>query len=383
MNRCLCFGADFFGVEKLKIQFAHRTFQWSNEAKGMAAVHCVIIGLGREKSGVKLLFDYTEPRGEAHLQQLSNISPYLTEGPDRFVIKRHEPLCDVPEMRCGNKPTDNGNLILSREERDKLIKESPKAKKWLRRYAGGEDFLYAYERYCLWLPEASPSEIREIPEIMNRVEAVRQFRLKSTAKPTRLAASTPSLFFFRSQPKGKYIFLPETSSERRIYVPVGMAGSELISSNANHLIASSELFHFGVLSSTMHMAWLRTVGGRLESRYRYSGSMVYNNFPWPESPTAKQKEAIEQAAEAVLDTRAKYFPTSSLADLYDPLTMPSDLLKAHQKLDKTVDAAYGKRQFATEAERVAYLFELYQNLSTPLLPVEKKTRKKSVSSLRD
>ncbi len=359
----------------LKIMFAHRTFQWSNEAKKMATVQCVIVGLAPFEPKTKRLFDYASPKGDPHERIVTNISPYLIEGPDAFVFKQQTPLCPVPETRCGSKPSDGGNLILTDAERDALLSVEPKARKYLKRYIGSEEFLNGNPRWCLWLDGIPPSELRSMPNVMRRVDAVRQFRLASTAEPTRKAAETPGRFFFVSQPEHEYILIPEVSSERRPFVPIGFVNPNIISSNTNYLIAKPSKYIFGVLQSTMHMAWLRTVAGRLESRYRYSGSMVYNNFPWPLNATPKQKEAIEQAAEGVLAVR-KQFPNSSLADLYDPLTMPPALVKAHHALDKAVDAAYGKRQFASEAERVAFLFEEYQKLVTPLMGVENKKKKR-------
>ncbi|MFI5201187.1 MAG: DNA methyltransferase [Candidatus Kapaibacterium sp.] len=365
-----------FGVEKLKILFAHRTFRWSNEARGMAAVHCVIIGLSREEPQEKLLFDYDSPSSEPHEIKVSNISPYLTAGPDNFVSKKQKPFGNVPTMNCGSKPSDGGHLILDSNEKAILLKQEPSARRWIKKYVGSDEFINAIPRWCLWLNTITPSELKSLPLIMKRVDAVRRMREASTAAPTQRAAERPYQFFFISQPSTKYIAIPEVSSERRKYVPLGILTPDVISSNKIYIIPSPSKYLFGVLHSAMHMAWLAVIGGRLESRFQYSATMVYNTFPWPESPTAKQKFAIEQAAQSVLDVRAKY-PESSLADLYDPLTMPSDLLKAHQKLDKAVDAAYGKRTFATEAERVAYLFELYQKLTEPLMAGEGKKKAKT------
>ena len=358
----------------IKIHFAHRTFQWSNEASGKAAVHCVIIGFAPFDSAEKRLFVYDDVNGEPHEMRANNISPYLASGPDAVVAKRQLPLANVPTMRYGNKPTDDGNYILSDAEREQLIAQEPNAEKFIRPYMGAEDFINSLSRWCLWLKGIQPSELRSMPQVMARVERVKAFRLASSAEPTRKSADAPTLFFYTSQPDTDYLIVPEVSSERRRYIPIGFMSKETICSNTNYLIPDASLFLYGMVQSEMHMAWMRQVGGRLESRYRYSGSMVYNTFPWPDEPSDKQRAAIEAAAQAVLDARAQ-FPQSSLADLYDPLTMPPALVKAHQALDRTVDACYRKAAFASDAQRVEFLFERYQQL-TSLLPAVKKPSKR-------
>jgi hypothetical protein len=277
-------------------------------------------------------------------------------------------------MRCGNKPSDGGHLLLTPHEKVQLLAVEPGSAQWIKRYVGSEEFINGIERWCLWLEGIAPDVLRKLPHVLSRVEAVRDFRKKSSAEPTRRMAENPTRFFFVSQPSEDYILIPEVSSERRRYVPVGLMPAEVISSNKNYLIAERNLYLLGVLQSAMHMAWLAAVGGRLEMRFQYSATMVYNTFPWPE-PTDKQRTAIEAAAQAVLDARAR-FPDATLADLYDPLTMPPALLKAHQALDRAVDAAYGRKSFASEAERVAFLFGRYQALVS-LLPVEMPTKRRS------
>jgi len=365
-----------FGV---KIHFAHRTFQWSNEARGKAAVHCVIIGFAFFETSKKRLFEYDGITSEPHEITIDNISPYLTPGPNILITKRQTPICNVPVMRYGNKPTDDGNYILEAESKKALIDKEPGASRFIRPYLGSEDFINSKKRWCLWLKDASPNELRALPEVMERIENVCKFRAASSAEPTRKSADTPALFFYISQPETDYLVIPEVSSERRQFIPIGYVSKKVICSNTNYLIPEANLYVLGVLNSTMHMAWVRQVCGRLESRYRYSGSIVYNNFPWPSDPTEKQRTAIEEAAEKVLDARAAH-PEASLADLYDPVAMPPDLRRAHQVLDKAVDAAYGKKGFATDAERVAFLFELY-NKYTSLFPapeIKKKGRKRAV-----
>ncbi|MEI7899109.1 MAG: DNA methyltransferase [bacterium] len=406
-----------FGKWRVKIHFAHRTFQWQSEARGKAHVHVVIIGFATFDIPVKRLFDYDSGNGVATLTETDNISPYLTPGPDTFVTKRQRPLLPVPEMRCGNKPSDGGNLILTDAEKAALIAAEPGAEKYLRRFTGAEEFINGNMRWCLWLADAEPEEYRSLPLVMERVERVCAFRAKSTAAPTRSAARTPALFFYRSQPDTEYILIPEVSSERRTYIPIGFVSPDVISANTNFIVPSSDLYHFGVLTSAMHMAWVRQVGGRLKSDFRYSGSMVYNTFPWPQMDArgsepsggeascvkeaaariywssyhedghdpkrtavllagdAKKKASVEAKAQAVLDARANH-PLSTLADLYDPLTMPADLVKAHADLDRAVDRCYRPQAFTSDRQRVEFLFVRYERYIAPLLPVEKKGKRR-------
>jgi len=300
-------------------------------------------------------------------------------------------------MLYGNKPSDGGHFILSPAEKATLLKAEPGAAPWLRRYMGADDFINGVERWCLWLEGIAPQQLRSLPNVLARVEAVRDFRKASTAEPTRKTADTPTRFFYVSQPKSNYIVIPEVSSERRRFIPIGYVAGDVICSNTNYLIPEPSLYVFGVLTSLMHMTWTGAVCGRLKSDYRYSASIVYNNFPWPEfpqnskqnqplAPVDKAQVAIETAAQAVLDVRAKFQSgdqTATLADLYDPLTMPPELLKAHHKLDAAVDKAYersgGKKSYKSDAERVAFLFELYQKY-TSLLPTEKPQIKRKAKS---
>ncbi|QOX80555.1 class I SAM-dependent DNA methyltransferase [Trichlorobacter lovleyi] len=354
----------------IRIQFAHRTFQWSSEARGKAAVHCVIIGFGLQDLAEKWLFDYDTPKSEPHAVKAANINPYLVDGPNIPILKRGTPICNVPAMKFGNQPIDGGHLLLDAKEKLELALKEPISQKWLRRYFGSVEFINGIERWCLWLRNCNPDELRRSPSVMQRIEEVKQFRLSSDRAATRELAITPTQFAFISHQDTLYIIVPSVSSERRQFIPIGFMPSEVIASNLCLIIPNATLYHFGILSSTFHNSWMRAVCGRLKSDYRYSAGIVYNNFPWPE-PTEKQQSAIEAAAQKVLDTRAQY-PSATLADLYDPLTMPPDLVKAHQALDKAVDAAYGKTGFKTEAERVAFLFERYQQLTAPLVAAEKK-----------
>ena len=367
-----------FGQFKIKIHFAHRPFAWMSEARGAAHVHVVIIGFAAFDTDRKTIVDYEADPSRPTAIKVSNISPYLTGGSDAFVTKRTKPLSDVPEMRCGNKPSDGGHLILTDSEKVDLTREEPGAAKFLRRFTGSEEFINGNMRWCLWIDEASLPAVRRLPKVMERLQKVREFREASSAAPTRNAATSPWKFFFVSQPTTNYVAVPEVSSERRRYIPIGLLPPDIIASNKIYLIADSSLWLFGVLSSAMHMSWMRIVAGRLESRYQYSGSMVYNTFPFPPHSDAKRRNAVEAAAQAVLNARAPYLPPAgegTLADLYDPLTMPSTLARAHAELDSAVDRCYRAEKIESDRERLAILFALYEQASVPLLPVAPKKGK--------
>ncbi len=358
----------------MQIQFAHRTFKWSNEARGNAAVHCVIIGFGAHDDVPARIFDYAKQDDDASEITAAHINPYLVDAPPTLLKKRMHPVSEAPEMDFGSKAADFGHLTLSAEERESLIAEFPQAKLFLRVFIGAEEFLNGGERFCLWLKDVPPALIKSIPPIMQRLEAVRAARARSVDANTRRWADMPALFQADRQPTTDYLLVPKVTSERRKYIPLGFCSAELIVNPSVLVVPNASLYDFGVLQSLMHMAWTSATCGRLESRYQYSNTIVYNNFPWPDSPSDKQRAAIEAAAQGVLDARAA-FPDSTLADLYDPVTMPPALVKAHQALDRAVDAAYGRRNFNTDAERVAFLFERYQHL-TSLLPTEKPRRAK-------
>ena len=362
-------------AQGIHIHFAHRTFQWSNEARGMAAVHCVIIGFGAFDTEKKTLYEYDDIRGEAHAVVVRNINPYLVDAPDVVLVNRQHPICAVPEIGIGNKPIDSGHYLFTPEEKTEFLSHEPKAAKWMRRWIGADEFINNYERWCLWLGDCPPDELRRMPETMKRVEAVRESRLASKSPPTQKLAVTPTRFHVENIPNTPYLVIPEVSSERRSFIPIGFMQPDTLSSNLVKIIPHATLYHFGILTSTMHMAWVRYTCGRLKSDYRYSAGIVYNNYPWPDESSDKQRTTIEAAAQAVLDARAQ-FPQSSLADPYDPLTMPPALVKAHQALDRAVDACYRKAAFASDAQRVEFLFERYQQL-TSLLPAEKKKSRKT------
>ncbi len=346
----------------VKIHFAHRTFQWSNEARGKAAVYCVIIGFGLNEPQERYIYDYQDIRGEAHLRKVSNINPYLSDGANILIERRARPLCDVPQMSKGNQPTDGGHLLLSNEEKDELLAQEPQAGIYIRPFIGAEEFINNKQRYCLWLKEAQPNELKRCRSILERIERVRKFRQNSPKKATQKQALTPALFGEDRQPQSNYLLVPSTSSERRRYIPIGFLTQEYIPSNACLIIPDADVYLFGVLMSAMHMVWVNAVCGRLENRFRYSKDIVYNNYPFPEGLSEKQRKDIEEKAQAVLDVRAS-FEGQSLADLYDPNTMPVSLSKAHTALDKAVDMAYRRKPFASKAERLEHLFALYQQMA--------------------
>lgn len=339
------------------IDFAHRTFRWDSEAKIKAHVHCVIIGFSiAPNDKPKLLFSSDRP------QKVQNINGYLLDAENIFVESRNKPLCDVPEIGIGNKPIDGGNYLFTQQEMLDFVKKEPAAEKWFKPWYGSQEFINRKPRYCLWLGNCPPHELRKMPECMARVEAVRNVRLASKSAGTVKLADTPTRFHVENMPKGTYVVVPEVSSERRRYVPMGYMDDSVLCSNKVRLMPNATLYHFGILTSNVHMAWMRAVCGRLKSDYDYSIKIVYNNFPWP-TPTEAQKAKIEQTAQAILDTRALY-PDCSLADLYDEVTMPPELRKAHQQNDRAVMQAYGfDVKTTTESSCVAELMKMYQELT--------------------
>jgi hypothetical protein len=359
----------------IKIHFAHRTFKWKNEAKGNAAVYCVIIGFANFDIINKSLFDYEDIKGEAHEIKAKNINPYLVDAKDIFITKRRNPICNVPEISFGSMPNDGGNFLFTDNEKNEFIIQEPKSEKFFKPLISAHEFLNGHKRWCLWLKNANPSELKEVKLVTDRIESVGKLRAESNRQATQKLAFFPALFGEDRQPNSEYVLIPRHSSENRKYIPLGFFDENSIASDSCLFIKGAKLFHFGVLMSTMQMTWVKHVCGRIKSDYRYSNELVYNNYPWPENPTEKQKETIEKAAEKVLDARLK-FPNSSLADLYDPLTMPTALVKAHNELDKAVDLAYRSQPFASEANRMVFLFELYEKYTAGLFTKEKVKRKK-------
>ena len=341
----------------LHIDFAHRTFRWDSESSLKAHVHCVIVGFSYADVQPKLIFD-KDVQTEA-----TNINAYLIDADNVFVGSRQHPLCDVPEIGIGNKPIDGGNYLFTKEEMDAFVEQEPSSARYFHPWYGSEEFIHQRPRYCLWLGDCTPAELRSMPRCYKRVEAVRNVRLESKSAGTRKLADRPTRFHVENMPDTNYIIIPRVSSEKRRYVPMGFMSPDVLVSDAAHIIPSATLYHFGILESNVHMAWMRVVCGRLEMRYRYSKDVVYNNFPWP-VPTEAQRAKIEQTAQRILDARALY-PDSSLADLYDELTMPVELRKAHQDNDRAVMEAYGfpvKSAF-TESSCVAELFKMYNKLT--------------------
>ena len=276
----------------VKLHFAHRTFRWDNEARGVAAVHCVIIGFGGGEVKNKTIFEYADLKSEPHAVAAANINPYLVDAPDIVLPNRNRALCDVPEIGIGNKPIDGGHYLFTPEQKTEFLKREPGAAKYFRRWIGSDEFLNGYERWCLWLGEANPEELRKLPAVIERVEAVRKLRLESKSAPIRKLAGTPTRFHVENIPDSPFLVIPKVSSERRRFIPMGFMQPDTLCSDLVFVAPNASLFHFGVLSSTMHMAWVRNTCGRLESRYRYSKDIVYNNFPWPDKPAEKQVKAI-------------------------------------------------------------------------------------------
>ena len=338
------------------IDFAHRTFRWDSEASSKAHVHCVIIGFSIfPNNKPKVIYSAERP------QIVDNINAYLLNASNIFVESRNKPICDIPSIGIGNKPIDGGFYLFTEEEKDEFIKKEPQSKNWFRPWIGSHEFINRYFRYCLWLGECPPNELRKMPECMKRVQAVRDFRLASTSAGTVKLADKPTRFHVENMPTKPYIVVPKVSSEKRKYIPIGYITPNILSSDLVFIIPNADLYHFGILTSNVHMAWMRAVCGRLEMRYRYSKDIVYNNFPWPTLPP-EQKAKIEQTAQAILDARALY-PDCSLADLYDEVAMPPELRKAHQQNDRAVMQAYGfDVKTMTESGCVAELMKLYQKM---------------------
>ena len=373
---------DLFKRFHLDIHFAHRTFAWQSEARGKAHVHVVIIGFASFPANSRTLFDYHDQKGEPVTIPAKNINPYLADTPNTLLLKRGNQISRGPEISYGSMANDRrkkdkglGNLILDAESRASLLKENPAVAPYIRNFVGSEEFLNNTERWCLWLADAPPEIIRTSPSVRKRIEAVREARLESERAETKSLAKTPQLFGEIRQPKTAYLLVPKVSSETRPYLPVGFMKPEVIANGSALIIPGASFYHFGVLSSAMHMAWMRYTCGRMKSDYQYSSQIVYNNYPWPEHPTARQRATVEAASKAVLKAR-KGFPNASLADLYDPLAMPSALVKAHSELDRAVDLCYRPQPFQNDRQRVEHLFALYEKLTAPLIAATKKGRRK-------
>lgn len=363
----------------LKIHFAHKTFDWCNEARGNAHVHCVIIGFANFDTNKKYLFDYENVKGEPHQAVVQNINPYLINYKDILILSRTKPICNVNSISAGGKLVDGGHLIFhNEEEKEKFLKAEPNALKYIRELIGSEEYINREKRWCLWLKDANPADIAKMPLVIKRINLVRESRQKSKKAATRKLALTPQLFAEIKETGDNFLLIPLISSERRIYIPMGFINKECIPTNRCSFIPNANYTLFGYLSSKMHMTWTKYVCGRLESRYNYSNTIVYNNFPFPKNVLPKNKQNVENKVKSIIDIRNKYLENDnncSLAILYNPETMPPDLLKAHIELDKAVDKCYGKNTFKNEIERIEFLFCLYEEYTKPLL-------KKHINSLK-
>lgn len=357
---------ELFNNHGIKIHFAHRTFKWSNEAKGNAGVYVVIIGFANFDTKEKTIFEYENVNSEPHEFFVRNINPYLVEGNDLVILKRRLPICDVSEISFGSMPNDGGFLLLSDEEKNELISAEPKSELVIKPLLSANEVLNNKSRWCIWLEGVSPSLLRELTLINKRVQKVKEKRTNSSRKATQKLADYPTLFGEIRQPKSDFIFVPLTTSENRKYIPMAFFESSYIPNNTASVIPDATLYEFGVMHSLMHMTWVNYVCGRLEGRYRYSNEIVYNNYPWPKEPSKKNKKRVENKAQNLLIVRSE-FPDSSLADLYDPLIMPPKLVKAHQELDKAVDLCYRPQAFNNDTLRIEYLFDLYNKYTMPLL----------------
>lgn len=340
-----------------RIAFAYRTFRWDSEAKSKAHVHCVIVGFTNANVDKPVIFDEA---GQPH--PVANINPYLVDAPNIVIQSRNRPLCDVPEIGIGNKPIDGGHYLFSKDEMDEFIRREPASAGYFKPWYGSDEFINSRPRYVLWLGDCPPNELRSMPECMKRVEAVRNLRLASKSGGTVKLAERPTRFHVENMPTGNYILVPKVSSERRYYVPMGFLTPKVLCGDAVFLMPNATLYHFGILTSNAHMAWMRTICGRLKSDYRYSKDIVYNNFPWP-TASPEQQEQIASTAQGILNARA-HFPDCSLADLYDETTMPIELRQAHLANDRAVMKAYGFPAGMTEPDIVAALMNRYQTLAS-------------------
>lgn len=381
----------------LKINFAHRTFKWTideKKAQGMkiAAVYVVIIGFSISEEKIKHLYEYETPTEDPQKIKVSNINPYLVDRPNLFVTSSRKSLGDVPEIGIGNKPIDGGYYLFKNDEKDTFVSEEPASKSYFRRWIGGDEFLNGYERWCLWMGNVDPGTLKKMDKCLERINNVKLYRMgkipaknkpdteknKKRNEQTQKLASTPRNFHVENIPESSYLVIPKVSSERRQYIPIGFLDESALASDLLFVVRTDDKFHLGVLSSKMHMDWMRYTCGRLEGRYRYSKDIVYNNFPWPDA-SDKDKKNIAAKAQDVLDAR-KQFSESTLSEMYDPDVMPTVLLKAHQALDKAVDAAYRKAVFNDEKDRVEFLFERYQALIEPLTAQASKSKRKKKKS---
>jgi hypothetical protein len=354
--------------------FAHRTFKWNNEAKGNAAVHVVIVGFANYDVPEKYIYEYQHIKAEPLRLKAKRINNYLIDAENIFIQKRTSPISNVPSISRGSDAIDDGNFLLDQTEKDELLNAFPESKKYIKPFLMGKEFINNIPRYCIWLKNADLAEVRRITPIYEKIEKVKRFREASKRVQTLKAAKFPYLFGEERQPTTDYLAIPKVSSEAREYIPIGFCHKDIICGDKLFYMPSASHYHFGVLTSLMHMTWMRYVCGRLKSDYSYSNTIVYNNFPWPQDLATQKIKGVEKLAQQVLKVRERY-PESSLADLYDPLTMPADLVRAHQDLDKFVDTCYRPQPFETEMQRIEFLFDLYKKYTQPLFGSEKKKKK--------
>jgi len=364
---------------KIKIHFAHRTFKWNNEAKGNAAVFCVIVGFANYDTANKSIFEYEDIKGEAHELKAKNINAYLIDANNIFINSKSNPICKTPEIGIGNQPIDGGHYLFSNDEKNEFINKEPLSEKYFYKWIGGDEFLNNKDRWCLYIGNANPSELKNLPYVIEKIKLVREFRLNSQRKSTLKLAQTPTKFQGENIPINDYLVMPEIALNKRKYFTVGYVSKDILSSNLVKIMPNGNLYHFGIMSSFMFITWFKSVGGQLGNQHRFSKDIVYNNFPWPENPSEKAIKSIEEKAQKVLDARQQ-FPNSSLADLYDPLTMPPALIKAHNELDKAVDLAYRPQAFTSEANRMVFLFELYEKYTADLFTKEKTQKAKKTTA---
>lgn len=365
---------NYLFQKNIELFFAHRTFKWSNEAKGNAQVYVVIIGFTNYEVKEKYIYDYETPKSEPVKIKAKNINPYLIDFEDFVFPSRTKPLCKVPNMVFGSKPTDDGNFIFTDDEKVEFLKKEPLALKYVKPILSAKEFLHNEKRWCLWLQDATPSEIKSMPEVIKRVENVREFRLKSRKQATVKLANVPYLFAEIRQPEDDFVLIPRVTSENRKYIPIAYLTKDYIVSDSCICLPNSSRFIFGILTSLMHNAFMRQVCGRLKSDYRYSNKLVYNNFPFPENPSDEKIKRVEETVENLLAVREEY-KNESLADLYDPLAMPKKLVDAHNKLDKAVDLCYRPQPFPNELSRLEFLFDLYKKYTEPMFTEKKKGKK--------
>jgi len=354
----------------VKIHFAHKTFKWSNEAKGNAAVYCIIVGFANFDTKNKVLFEYENIKGEPQAIQVKNINPYLVDAKDIFIEKRRKPICNIPDIAFGSMPNDGGNFFISENEIEEIKLKEPKSFEYIKPFIGAQEFLNAQKKYCYWFENVNPNDWNSMPTALQKVKAVEKHRESSSREATRKLANYPSMFGEIRQPKSYYILIPRVSSENRKIIPMGFFDKDSIIGDTCLSIVNATLFHFGILQSTMHMAWVKTTCGRLKSDFRYSNEIVYNNFPWPENPSDKHIKNIEEKAQKVLDARSE-ISNCPLGKMYDIGKMPPVLVKAHNELDKAVEIAYSKQVFTSEAKRMEFLFELYEKYIAGLFIKEK------------